>query len=239
MQKTKKPAMEQFDQFAKSYDELLRDPIRDVFSGRGAAFFHERKRDLIRDWFRRRRRSTQQLSYLDVGCGKGELLSLLQKDFERVSGCDPSEEMLAEADCAVTQRQTDSTKIPFADSSFDFVTAVCVFHHVPPDLRDSLTRDIVRVLRPGGVFSIIEHNPWNPATRIIVSRTPVDADAILLPARESMNRLRNAGLRIAGCEYFLYFPEALYRYLGRTESLMRSLPFGGQYAVFAEKPPAK
>jgi hypothetical protein len=43
-------------------------------------------------------------------------------------------------------------------------------------------KEIQRVLRPGGVFSLIEHNPLNPVTRLIVSRTPVDGNAKLLTA---------------------------------------------------------
>jgi len=36
--------------------------------------------------------------------------------------------------------------------------------------------------------------------------------------------------------YFLFFPLALYRYIGRLEGLLSTLPLGGQYALFAEKP---
>ena len=44
-------------------------------------FFHRRKGDLIRRFFRRRGVATSGLRYLDVGCGKGELLSC----FNRIS----------------------------------------------------------------------------------------------------------------------------------------------------------
>src|ERR1700733_14433894 len=83
----------EFDQFAATYEELLKDPIRDGFAG-NPAFFHLRKRDLIRDYFKRGAVDTKSLSYLDVGCGKGELMSLLAADFGRVAGCDPSGGML-------------------------------------------------------------------------------------------------------------------------------------------------
>jgi hypothetical protein len=36
-------------------------------------------------------------------------------------------------------------------------------------------------------------------------------------------------------DYFLYFPQALYRYVGRTEGLLAKLPLGGQYALFTKK----
>ena len=37
-------------------------------------------------------------------------------------------------------------------------------------------------------------------------------------------------------DYFLYFPQVLYRYLDRAEALLAKLPLGGQYALFARKP---
>jgi SAM-dependent methyltransferase len=83
--------------------------------------------------------------------------------------------------------------IPFGDSDFDFVTAVCVYHHISPSARPALTLEVCRVLRPGGVFCMIEHNPLNPITRLIVSRTPVDADAILLPAKEGQRLVFERG----------------------------------------------
>ena len=41
--------------------------------------------------------------------------------------------------------QDDPAKIPFQDSEFDFLTAVCVYHHVPPSARAALTREMCRV----------------------------------------------------------------------------------------------
>jgi SAM-dependent methyltransferase len=136
-----------------------------------------------------------------------------------------------------TRVQKESLQIPFGDAEFDFVTAVCVYHHVPPADRGRLTAEIGRVLRPGGIFCMIEHNPVNPVTRLIVSRTPVDADAILLPAEEARELIAGAGFAPLEQEYFLYFPQALYRLLGRLETALAKVPLGGQYALFNEKRP--
>jgi SAM-dependent methyltransferase len=227
----------EFDRYSATYDELLHDPLRERFSGGGSEFFHLRKRDLIRDYFRSRRLDSQQLRNLDVGCGKGELLSLLRDDFAYVAGCDPSAEMLSCVAAADTKVQTDPAVIPFGDAAFDMVTAVCVYHHVPPNARLSLTREVRRVLRPGGTLVIIEHNPVNPVTRLIVSRTPVDADAILLSSSEAQTCVKDAGFNIDCSRYFLFLPEFLYkRGLGGIEHLLRKVPLGGQYAVFANRP---
>jgi SAM-dependent methyltransferase len=226
----------EFDRFSGSYEELLKDPIRDRFMGSGPQFFHLRKRDLIREHFSALGIDTRGLRYLDVGCGKGELLSLLRDDFHQVAGCDPSPAMLSSSPDLETRVQEDSGKIPFGDAAFDFVTAVCVYHHVPLSSRLTLSREAYRVLRPEGTFAIIEHNPYNPVTRLIVSRTPVDADAVLLRPCEAREWMRLGGFISHAPRYFLYFPEPIYRRAGhRLERLLRSVPLGGQYAVFGIK----
>jgi SAM-dependent methyltransferase len=132
----------------------------------------------------------------------------------------------------------DPWKFGYGDAEFDLVTAVCVYHHVPPASRAALTGEVRRVLRPGGIFCMIEHNPVNPVTRLIVSRTPVDSDAILLPTKEARSLAAGAGLAPVEQSYFLYFPPALYRYLGRLETMLAKIPLGGQYALFSRKPAA-
>jgi SAM-dependent methyltransferase len=230
------PTAAGFDGLSTDYEALLRDPVRDRFAGTDSEFFHVRKRDLIRQYFRQRRRSATHLSYLDVGCGKGELLGLLQTDFREIAGCDPSGKMLESVREGIEARQQgDPLRIPFETERFDFVSAVCVYHHVPPREREQLTREVARVLRPSGIFCIIEHNPLNPITRLIVSRTPVDADAILLKAPEARSLMQDAGLIPQDPRFFLYFPSALYHLFGRMESKLGRVPLGGQYAVFGEK----
>lgn len=226
----------EFDKFSKSYEELLKDPVRDAFTVGSSDFFHVRKFDLITDYLRRRRLDAKKLSYLDVGCGKGELASLLASTFGRVAGCDPSTGMLDTITSFETREQIDPNRIPFGDREFDLITAVCVYHHVPPDVRGALTAEIVRVLKPGGVFCIIEHNPFNPLTRLIVSRTPVDADAVLLRAAEAKALQRAAGLKIQEQQYFLYLPEPVYKRVSAIETLFSKVPAGGQYAVFGQQP---
>jgi ubiquinone/menaquinone biosynthesis C-methylase UbiE len=225
----------EFDQFSDSYEALLKDPVRDRFMGGSGDFFHRRKRDLIRAYFHQRGVSTSGMTYLDLGCGKGELAGLLSNDFGKTCGCDPSEGMLKFAPGIETRPQTDPEVIPFADASFDFVTAVCVYHHVPLEARARLTAEVARVLKPGGTFAIIEHNPKNPFTRAIVKRTPVDADAILLPARETEGLLSLPKFEMLALQYFLYLPEKLYGKLGAMERLLTGVSWGGQYAAFAKR----
>jgi SAM-dependent methyltransferase len=191
---------------------------------------------VFRRYFRRRNIDTGTWRYLDVGCGRGELLALLRDDFAHVAGCDPSAGMLGSASGVETRVQEHLTKLPYGDGEFDFISTVCVYHHVPLQDRQDLTRDIARVLKPGGVFAMVEHNPWNPVTRLIVGRTPVDGDAALLTAGEARNRMRSAGLRRQGTAYFLYLPESFYKHAGAVERSLAKVPLGGQYVVFGIKP---
>ncbi len=225
----------EFDTFSDSYEDLLKDPMRDRFTGGSSEFFHTRKRDLIRAYFAKQRIDTTAMIYLDLGCGKGELAGSLRTDFAKVCGCDPSEGMLKATKGIETKVQQDPGVIPYPDASFDFVTAVCVYHHVPIEARAALTAEVHRVLKPGGTFAIIEHNPYNPVTRGIVKRTPVDADAILLKPSETRSLMGRQGFAIRDLQYFLYFPEKLYRSLGALETVFRGLPLGGQYAAFGAR----
>jgi SAM-dependent methyltransferase len=227
----------EFDEFSKNYQDLLKDPMRDRFAPGGAEFFHLRKRDIIREYFRRTSRDTRQMAYLDLGCGQGELVSLMQDDFSYVAACDPSPGMMTagglESKGIDARVQHDMGKIPFESGTFDFVTAVCVFHHVPIAARAALVEEMCRVIKPTGTLAIIEHNPFNPVTRLIVSRTPVDADAILLRPSETRGLFESARLRVDDQSYFLYFPESVYGSLRSVEALLARVPLGGQYAVFA------
>ena len=223
-----------FDNYANDYAALIQDPIRDKFAS-GSQFFFKRKIEVIRSFFESAGIQTRKLDWLDVGCGQGDLLRLGRDSFKSIAGCDPSQGMLKSCEGLEVRHQTETEKLPFANGAFDFITVVCVYHHVPPERRSLLTAEAVRVLRPGGTLCIIEHNPWNPVTKLIVSRTPVDADAQLLTAVESARLMSQAGCQVLETRFFLLFPERLHRFTRSVEDTFRVLPLGGQYAVFARK----
>ena len=224
----------EFDRYAETYSSLLHDPIRERFAP-GSGFFAERKRLLLRSFFARRGVETGTLSWLDHGCGQGDLLRLAGGSFARASGCDLSPAMLEACADLDVRRQTSTVAIPFDDESFDLVTAVCVYHHIEPAERPAVTAEVRRVLKPGGIFCIMEHNPFNPATQLIVSRTPVDADAKLLRSGTARKLMRQARIEPVETRFFLYFPERWYARFARWEDRFARLPFGGQYAVLGVK----
>ena len=223
-----------FNAYASDYAELIRDPIREKFAATNR-FFFERKLQIICGFYKRLGVAMQKLDWLDVGCGQGDLLRVGRGFFKSSAGCDPSEGMLESCSDLNVRTQASMVSLPFDSQSFDFLTAVCVYHHVPIEQRSAFTSEAFRLLKPGGIFCIIEHNPLNPVTRLIVSRTPVDADAQLLRAAESCKLVRAAGGTVLKTQYFLLFPQFLHKYAGVIEDWLSFVPLAGQYAVFAQR----
>ncbi len=178
---------------------------------------------------------TRTKTWLDVGCGEGTLLALGKSYFKDVAGCDVSDEMMQSCSGLNVRRQETAHELPFEDGSFDFVTTVCVYHHVEPENRRALTASIARVLKPNGLFCLIEHNPFNPVTQLIVRRSPVDTNARLLTPRMARDVVRHAGMQIIDTKYFLFFPQRLYSKMAQTENALSFVPLGGQYVVFGGK----
>ena len=223
----------EFDAYASSYMDLLHDPVRDCFAGDGS-FFHRRKWEVIRDCLTRRHIDPAQLSWLDIGCGQSQLLEIAGRHFRCAVGCDPSRNMLKGC-TAIVYEQPSPVDLPFENESFDLITAVCVFHHVHGRHRMLLSESIYRVLKPGGLLCVIEHNPWNPVTRRIVRKCPLDSSAELLTAHRTRRMMQSVGLKVLETAYFLYCPASLFPAFGGIEALLRRWPIGGQYAVFGRK----
>jgi SAM-dependent methyltransferase len=228
-------AIHEFDEFAHEYHESLTDPVRALFAS-GTDYFHRRKFELLQRLLCVRGLSSATLNWIDVGCGQGDLLKLGSGRFRSLAGCDVSSEMLAHCKALDVRRQTEIHSLPFESATADIITAVCVFHHIKPADRLPLLKDIVRVLKPGGRLIVMEHNPLNPAAQWIVSRSPVDRNALLLSRRDAGKLMQQADLETDGHEYFLYFPECLYHRLATLERFLRKLPLGGQYVAIGRKP---
>jgi len=223
----------EFDRYAAAgYGKLLQDPLRERFAG--ARFFFERKLALLRALYERYAKQTQSARWLDVGCGEGTLLRMGRSYFSEVAGCDVSCGMIGNPEGLNIRQQLSSRQIPFADKSFDLVTAVCVYHHVDLVDRPFLTAEISRVMKAKGLFCMIEHNPFNPITRLIVRRSPIDTHAQLLTAGKARGLARSAHMEILATRYFLYLPECLYSQMCAAEEKFSAFPLGGQYAVLCQ-----
>jgi ubiquinone/menaquinone biosynthesis C-methylase UbiE len=228
---------ELFDTYGKSYREVVQSSID--FSGMRYDFFTQAKADLLRDVVAAHFGADVKPTLLDVGCGIGSLHPFVRDHFVRLCGVDVSEESLAQARLSnptVEYKAYKGMLLPCADDEFDVVFAACVMHHVPPRDWPAFLREARRVVRPGGLVCIVEHNPFNPLTRLAVRRCPFDADAVLLRAGKTRQLLRDAGLRQVSHAYFLLLPSAA-PLARRVEGMFSTLPFGAQYMAFGEVPP--
>jgi SAM-dependent methyltransferase len=219
----------EFDAYTANYNEEINKALS--FSGMDIDFFARVKNDYLVDIIEARLGGAGKVNLLDVGCGIANAHKQLVERVGKLSGIDVSTESIAVArqtNPGVHYEVFDGIHLPFADRSMDAAFAINVFHHVPIAQRPALVDDIRRVLCPGGLFAIFEHNPLNPVTRHIVNTCAFDKDAILLKRRDSETLLRVAGFGDISTRYIFSVPPAgpLLRKVDRLFSL---LPFGAQY----------
>ena len=94
---------------------------------------------------------------LDIGCSAGYHVRHLARKAKRVVAIDVDRVALEVARRRVKSRRVtflhyDGRQLPFADASFDSVSMLDVLEHVSD--RETLVSEIVRVLRPGGSWTV-------------------------------------------------------------------------------------
>jgi SAM-dependent methyltransferase len=105
---------------------------------------------------------------LDFGCGVGRLTRALARRFERVDGVDIAPSMIERAErdkperCHFHLNPHPDLRL-FEDGAFTFVYTNLVLQHLPPELARSYVRELLRVLRRGGL--LIFHLPSEPFPR--------------------------------------------------------------------------
>jgi SAM-dependent methyltransferase len=235
-------AQVEFDAHAAGYDGGMGNTLK-ALAGDGADDFVAVKvRWLLRRW--PDLGVNANLSILDYGCGVGTLSRLLREAGVpgRLTGTDVSSGMLREAariwppssPPPLFQLQNGAaTGLP--SGSFDLIVISAVLHHVPVKQRPGVYAELRRILRHGGRLLVFEHNPWNPVTRFVVARTPIDRDAILLPPPEVTASLRSGEWRNIRTRHLMFLPPRLGILATAAERLFSWLPMGGQYAVTARK----
>lgn len=226
----------EFDAYARNYDEAL---------NRGLALAGESKEYFARERLRWVRRRLDQRGHppggaiLDFGCGTGASTPYFFEELGvgRVTGVDVSDGLLDVArDAFGSDPRVEFGRIDAGSRSGEFELAFCngVFHHIAVAERAEAVRYVFDALRPGGLFAFWENNPWNPGTRIIMSRIEFDRDAITLSPPQARALLREAGFAVTGIDFRFIFPKAL-AWLRRLETPLARLPLGGQYLVLGMK----
>jgi SAM-dependent methyltransferase len=223
-----------FDRYQSTYIARVDQSI--AFARTDAAFFAELKATDLLSISNRHFGESKTLKALDFGCGTGELDRLVAPTFAAVVGIDVSQGMLDVASRespALEYRRYDGATIPYEDASFDLAFAVCVFHHIERGRRRAAADELARVVRPGGLVVVYEHNPLNPLTRIAVSRCEFDEGVELLSRAETSSLLGRGGLEPVESRYIAFFPWRG-RALRAIEPRLARLPLGGQYVVVAK-----
>jgi SAM-dependent methyltransferase len=228
--------MAEFDAHADCYRESVQRSID--FCGQELDYFTRRKADHRVDLASRRIGRCSRLSVLDVGCGVGVTDEFLVGRVGELHGVDVSESAVAcaaERNPAARYQSYDGRTLPYGDASLDLAFAICVMHHVPPPEWPGFVAEMARVVRPGGLVAVFEHNPFNPLTRAAVGRCEFDVGVTLLRRKRVEALMSGAGLRPSESRYIIFTtserPELI-----ALERTLRGVPFGAQHYVVGRRP---
>jgi ubiquinone/menaquinone biosynthesis C-methylase UbiE len=99
----------------------------------------------------------------DLGCGSGVFTDLLHKQGYHAVGLDISPRLIALGRSKYPEvefLEGDVEHLPFADASLDGILLSGLVHHLPDPTR--CTKEVFRVLKPGGSFVAFDPNRMNP-----------------------------------------------------------------------------
>jgi len=101
------------------------------------------------------------MKVLEVGCGTGINLRLYENAGCDVFGVDLSPAMLEMARQKLGERAdlrlADAAEMPYADDSFDLVTAFLTLHEMPAATRTAVMAEMVRVVNRDGRLLLIDY----------------------------------------------------------------------------------
>jgi SAM-dependent methyltransferase len=164
---------------------------------------------------------------LDAGCGTGYNLVDLGR-LGRATGVDLSSEAIALCRArGVRVARASVLALPFPDATFDAVTSFDVLYHAWVSDDRAAARELVRVLRPGGLLLVRV-----PALRLLWGAHDAEVQSRHRYTRGELTAvLRAAGLEIVRASYcnsillpLLFGRRTLDRLLGRAGSDVGFLP---------------
>ena len=235
--------MDTFDRYSDNYRDIVQRDVR--LFGESTDYFFLLKIGLMRECLAEHLPASRRplLRILEIGCGVGGLLPFLpglERPF-RAFALDLSFSSVAQAARRTGSTQgflnADATRLPLSNASMDVVCFAGVMHHLRPDAREPVLKEVGRILQPGGLAMIFEHNPYNPLTRWVVSRSPLDRDASLVSLPALSRQVRDSGLELVRRQYTTFFPKPLSR-LRFLEPKLSWCGIGAQYFLGARKRPA-
>lgn len=228
--------MKEFDNYAADYSAGMENPVKKMMAG-SALDFLKPKVNLLK---KIAAQGNPSLKLLDFGCGSGDFLSLVSRECPswQLYGSDISEEMMNEARKRYGAEGRGFSLMPMDEAlgtdKYDLITASCVFHHIPPEEWEASMNSLSESLSPGGMVVIFEHNPRNPLTNWVVSRTPIDQNAVLLDMREVGRLMSLADLKVVQATSFLFGPPT-WKIASVVDGVFGWTGLGGQYFVVGKK----
>lgn len=222
-----------FDQHA---DDSPRESVRKYYAiaRRSHDHFHQLVRDVA-----------SGNHVLEYGCGVGNFSFELAAHGARVTGIDISPNSVKVAQARAAERGLtdmnfsvmDAESMDFEDGTFDAVVGSAILHHL--DL-EKCSREIMRVLRPGGRALFLEPLGHNPALNLFRRLTPSMRTDDEHPL--TMRELRYLADRMGEATYtyfhvcsFFAIPFLKTPFFWRTVDLMDGL----DRALFKVVPPLK
>lgn len=233
---TTQAVADDFDRVAEDYEKQINSAIS--FAGMEHTFYIDVKRRQLLKLIGDRFTNMSALDVLDLGCGIGGYHGGLASTFHELHGADVSSkslEMARRKHPWVHYEGYDGARLPYTDDRFDVVFTICVMHHVPPGHWENFVDEMMRVLRPGGMALVFEHNPYNPATQYIVRTCEIDKDAVLLRPFQLRRLFARSGFGEVRTRTILSVPPKG-AVLSGLDGLLGYLPFGAQYYLSAVKP---
>jgi SAM-dependent methyltransferase len=171
---------------------------------------------------------------LDAGCGTGYNARLFGQQYGLEMYAIDREPLAIQYCRSRALRRSllaSVTELPFPDNSFDFVSSIDVFPVLPPDSDRQALRELLRVLRPGGIFFLRA-----AAFRALRSRhSQFVAERHRYRAGELLDKLQGLDCRLLRWTYAnaLLSPVALLKFRV-WENLRRAKPESG---VATQLPP--
>jgi ubiquinone/menaquinone biosynthesis C-methylase UbiE len=115
-----------------------------------------------------------EIEILDLACGPGSLTRDLSLTFPkaRITAVDISFPYLKEAQrklrrfSKINFLQANAENLPFKDKQFDTITCSYLFHELPQKTRQIVLTEALRVLKPGGVLSLVDSIQSNEAPHL-------------------------------------------------------------------------
>lgn len=135
--------------------------VETLFSGTADAM---RRQALVPIAAHLKGRDQRQLNLLEVACGTGRFLADVKTNWPKLkttalelspSYLDAARETL-EPWRDVQFLEANAEAMPLLAESQDIVTAIFLFHELPPKVRTAVTKEIARVLKKGGTFVLLD-----------------------------------------------------------------------------------